>query len=111
MSEKEGCRISFSFSGDWSIAGVSERLPQLNEWLETLGIASGNSTSQSVSERTVPEIDLSGIETLDLCGCQLIAAFLNFLRQRNFPPSIQTIPDHLREQIHRFGLESAFVAS
>jgi anti-anti-sigma regulatory factor len=100
MADHVGSRVNLSFSGDWSIAEVSERLPQLNEWLLTLKGQSGAGP--------IPEIDLSGVDSLDVCGCQLIAAFLTLLNQQGLPPVVHTVPDHLKDKIHRFGFGCVF---
>lgn len=98
MADHVGSRVNLSFSGDWSIAEVSGRLPQLNEWLSTIKVQSGAGP--------IPEIDLSGVDSLDVCGCQLIAAFLATLNQQGFPPVVHTVPDHLKDKIHRLGFEN-----
>lgn len=103
MADQVGSRVNLGLSGDWSIAEVSGRLPQLNEWLTTLKVQSDVSP--------IPEIDLSGVDTLDVCGCQLIASFLTTLDQQGFHPVIPTVPDHLKDKIHRFGFENVFAAA
>lgn len=103
MAYKAGIKVSLEFSGDWSIDEISERVPQLNEWLIVL-------MAQS-DAKPVPEIGLGRVGSLDVCGCQLMAAFLAFLNQQGFHPVFQTIPDNLRDKIQHFGFECAFTAA
>ena len=90
--------------GDWSMSGVAERFPLLVKHLSVL------TDSQSIEEfkSALPEIDLAGINALDVCGCQLLAIFIRNLRQCGVTPRITNIPDTFRSKIHFMGFDREF---
>ena len=90
--------------GDWSMSGVAEQFPLLVKHLSVL------TDSQSIEEfqSGLPEIDLAGINALDVCGCQLLAIFIRNLRQCGVTPRITNIPDTFRSKIHFMGFDREF---
>ena len=94
--------------GDWSMNGVAERFPLLAKQLSLLlGFSSGNNPQQQ-SLSAPPEIDLTEIQALDACGCQLLALFIRNLRQNGIVPLVTNIPDTFRAKISVLGFEREF---
>ena len=90
--------------GDWSMSGVAEQFPLLVKHLSVLT----DSQSIEVFQSGFPEIDLAGINALDVCGCQLLAIFIRNLRQCGVTPRITNIPDTFRSKIHFMGFDREF---
>ena len=94
--------------GDWSMSGVADRFPFLAKQLTTLSESLSIEELQSFESCGLPEIDLSGINALDACGCQLLALFISNLRQCGKAPRITNIPDTFRSKIHLLGFDREF---
>ncbi|MFA7059533.1 MAG: STAS domain-containing protein [Pedobacter sp.] len=94
--------------GDWSMTGVAERFPFLEKHLSVLTESQSIEEFQSSESYGFLEIDLAGINALDVCGCQLLAIFIRNLRQCGVTPRITNIPDTFRSKIHFLGFDREF---
>ena len=85
--------------GDLSMTGVKEQHQLLVQYAVRLAeaVAAG-------CEQNAPlEIDLSGVQELDVCGCQLLAAFLISLRQCGATACSFKLDEAHRMKIHDLG--------
>lgn len=90
-----------SINGDLSMMGVTEQFPLLAQYLA----GALESAELPADRRHLHEIDLSGVELLDACGCQLLVAFVRNLRRRGGAVSSFKLTDDCREIIHTLGFE------
>ncbi len=105
---KKDCHgaMSLILKGDFSISGVNEQLPLLAEHLARVSdVAPGN-----VNRDCQQEIDLTEVQALDACGCQLLAALLRNLRARGVEATSFKISDEYREKIHLLGFDAEIFA-
>jgi anti-anti-sigma regulatory factor len=54
------------------------------------------------------EIDMAGVTSVDACGCQLLAVFLENLIRHGIVPEPCRIPPGIMEQIRLLGFADAF---
>ena len=83
--------------GDFSIEGVGE------QWAALLKVLSESEANHGRADLAPPTIDLTQVETLDACGCQLLALFLRRLKDRGMAAPRLTLSQYCREQIHFLG--------
>ena len=95
-----------ALNGDLSMIGVTEQFPLLAQYLAR------SAEIQTVGRDQCPsyEIDLTGVQALDACGCQLLAAFLRDLRQRGAEVFSLKLSDEYREKIHSLGFDNELYA-
>lgn len=93
-------------NGDFSVAGVSDRLPSLVQHLARMAEGSSN----CLNAARPWEIDLREIQALDGCGCQLLATFLRSLRRGGVAMFSLKLSQEHREKIHLFGFDNEFFA-
>lgn len=103
--------IKICLDGDWSMGGVAERFPLLARHLSTVSDFQSGDEFQTSESHSLPELDLTGINALDACGCQLLALFVRNLRQRGVTPRLTNIPDAFRSKIHFLGFDREFSLS
>lgn len=84
--------------GDFSIEGVSEQWPGLLQLL-----SEADAAHHEQADQTPPTIDLTQIETLDACGCQLLALFLRRLKEQGVAAPHLNLSQYCREQIELLG--------
>lgn len=90
-----------ALDGDLSMAGVKERYKILEQH-----VVSQAEIAAAGREQNMPlEIDLTGVEELDACGCQLLAVFLNNVRQRGATVCSFKLSDAYRMKIHNLGFD------
>ena len=92
-------------NGDLSMVGVTEQFPLLAQYLAKLATVATNDLEQNLSH----EIDLIGLQALDACGCQLLAAFLRNLRQCGAGVLLK-LSDDYRVKIHSLGFDNELLA-
>ncbi len=103
MTKKKSPLATITLSGDYSIAGVSDQLPILQQQIKDT-----TEERQKAGNKVPPcHIDLSGLQALDACGCQLLAIFLHKLREGGLAEFSFTMDEFQREQIHLFGFHTA----
>ena len=103
MTKKKSPLATITLAGDYSIAGVSDQLPILQQLLKE-----ATEVRQKAGNIVSPcQINLSGLQTLDACGCQLLAIFLHKLRAEGLTDFSFTLDEFQREQIHLFGFHTA----
>jgi len=92
--------------GDLSLVGVRDQYSILKQYFAEMGADSttGNGLAEAV------DIDLSEVQTLDACGCQLLAVFIRKLRQFGVEEVVLKMSDVLREKIHGLGFDNELVA-
>lgn len=93
MNSNEVNKISID--GDLSMAAVTEKFPVLAEYL---------AGSAAAPDQQLYEIDLTGVEALDACGCQLLVAFIHNLKKSGAILSLQ-LSDSCRDIIHNLGFD------
>jgi|WetSurMetagenome_2_1015567.scaffolds.fasta_scaffold1874095_1 anti-anti-sigma regulatory factor len=102
--QDEGDRLTLS--GDFSITGVNDQLPSLVEHLAMMAELAPGSFSAAHSY----EIDLSEIQALDSCGCQLLAIFFGNLRRGGAARFSLKLGQEHREKIHLYGFDKEIFA-
>lgn len=94
--------------GDFSIVGVDEQLPILLQYLARAAAIAEAGSLQDFSR----EIDLTGLQILDACGCQLLAVFFRKLRQIYLQRDVERfalkVSDVYRQNIHFLGFADDF---
>lgn len=85
-----------SIDGDLSMAGVTEKFPLLAEYLA--------GSVSAPDQQQIYEIDLTGVQALDACGCQLLVAFIHNLKKSGAMLSLQ-LSDSCRDIIHNLGFD------
>lgn len=95
-----------ALKGDFSITGVSGQLPLLAEYLTRMAEMAPGRLG------TVPpyEIDMTNIQTLDGCGCQLLAIFFRHLRRSGAGRLSLSLNREHRDKFHLFGFDSDIFA-
>ena len=88
-----------TLTGDLSMAGVKEQ----HQLLEQHAVRLAEAVAAGREQNAPLEIDLSGVQELDACGCQLLAAFLNNLRQRGTTACSFKLDEAYRMKIHDLG--------
>jgi anti-anti-sigma regulatory factor len=89
--------------GAWSIGEAAERLRFLAGEFDLLLVQHPKSAAV--------EIDFAEIESIDACGCQLLAVFLENLKRQNFVPQALRVPPEISEEIRLLGFLDAFAHS
>lgn len=97
---------TITLNGDLSTIGVMEQQPLLAQHLDRLM----ETTPLDPGQHRLQEIDLTGLQALDACGCQLLVAFLRNLKQRGSEVFSFKLNDDIREKIHRLGFDDELFA-
>jgi putative nucleotidyltransferase with HDIG domain len=97
---------TISLRGDYSIAGVKEQIPLLAQHLASAAKIRASALEQELRH----EIDLTEVQDLDACGCQLLATLLRNLRELGIETPVLKISDAHREKIHLLGFEAEIFA-
>jgi len=103
MSEDVSEKTKICLAGDWSMDGVTKQIPRL---VEQLASFSGIRTDEQLppnAHQDQSEVDLTRIEKLDACGCQLLAVFLHTLQLGGIKPLLNNMPDDIKEKIQFLG--------
>jgi len=99
MDWNDASRITLT--GDLSMVGVKEQHQLLKQY-----VASQAEVVTASRDQCLPlEIDLTGVQELNACGCQLLAAFLNNLRQLGATDYSFKLSDANRIKIHNLGFD------
>jgi ABC-type transporter Mla MlaB component len=93
----------FILKGDFSVGGVNEQMPFLIQHLAFETAAMPNRVDRNHSYT----LDLSGVQVLDACGCQLLAIFLRALRKQGIEMFSFVLNDYYRKQIQLLGFDEA----
>ncbi|MDD2366471.1 MAG: hypothetical protein PHN84_09935 [Desulfuromonadaceae bacterium] len=91
--------VGISLVGDLSMIGVSEQFAAMRQHIESY---EESDTGSSV-RKGVGEIDLTRIESLDACGCQLLVTFLRRIGSGGTYTYSLKLTDDLREKIDTLG--------
>lgn len=90
-----------TLTGDLSLIGVKEQAILMARHMagpeEMLPDKTGKHRSHG--------IDLSGVQALDACGCQLLVLFMRNLRERGVREFSLTLSDDSRSKIRSLGFE------
>lgn len=103
MSQKTADKIRITLDGDWSMNGVTDQIPHLVEQLAFLPDSLSENELQSSRPEIRSEVVLTGIKELDVSGCQLLALFIQVLKQRGVMPLLTDIPEAIRDKIRFLG--------
>lgn len=106
MSTEQDGTNRLILKGDFSIAGVNDQLPLLVEHLTRMAVVA----PESFNAAHPYEIDLSDIQALDSCGCQLLATVLRNLRSRGIGMFSLKLGNEHREKIRLFGFADEILA-
>jgi len=87
-------------AGDWSVAGVADRLTSLQKQRPT---AKGSGGGDELV------IDVGGIDAIDACGCQLLALWLRHLRREGLAPRLANSNSELSCYIRLLGFAEELV--
>ena len=90
-----------TLTGDLSMGGVKEQY----RLLEQYAISHAEAVTAGREQHTPVEIDLTGVQELDACGCQLLAVFLDNFRQRGAEVCSFKLNDAHRMKIHNLGFD------
>jgi anti-anti-sigma regulatory factor len=90
-----------TLTGDLSLVGVKEQYQPL----EQHAVSQAEAVAAGREQNAPLEIDLTGVEELDACGCQLLAVYLNNLRQRGAADCSFKLNDAHRMKIHNLGFD------
>ncbi|MGD9949772.1 MAG: HD domain-containing phosphohydrolase [Desulfobulbus sp.] len=88
-----------SLRGDYSITGVKEQIPLLAQHLAKAAEVKPDTLDQG----RLYEIDLTEVQALDTCGCQLLVALLRYLREQGIATPVFKVSDTHRQKIHLLG--------
>ena len=105
MIEEENSN-KLALIGDFTIAGVNDQLPLLIQHLARMAEAK----PAGFDPAHPYEIDLSEIQALDSCGCQLLATLFRNLRKRGVAVFPLNLSHEHREKIHLFGFDNEIFA-
>lgn len=92
--------------GDLSMGGVREQFSVLAQQLDSLQEAYTTNTAP-ISSCT---LDLTGVQALDACGCQLLVAFLHTLVKRGTTICSLMLNDDYRDKIRSLGFGNELCA-
>lgn len=101
MSEHSDTPPGIILGGDWTNIGIIERLSEVCDHLGAL-LSSRRSNAEPLDSR----ICLSGVETIDASGCQLLAIFFRHVRQHGLRPIVINLPEDFRLSMELFGFSS-----
>ncbi len=106
MTKDQPAAKKLILRGDFSIAGVSEQMPFLLEHLtgETSAMPKG------IDLKLPYTLDLSGVECLDACGCQLLAIVIRALRKQGVEELSSNMNEYCRQQIELLGFAEEIFA-
>lgn len=111
MPEETTERIRIRLEGDWSMSGVADQFPRLAELLASPPLSRPDRDIRGDASWNRPEIDMTGIESLDACGCQLLTAFLHNLKLTGVTPLLTGISATIGEKIRLLGFDRLFAAN
>lgn len=92
--------------GDLSMVGVKEQFSLLAQYAGRMA----ETVSAGFEQCTLHEIDLTGVQALDACGCQLLATFLRILKKCGIEACSLKLSDTYREKIHSLGFDNELLA-
>ena len=89
--------------GDWTMDGAGQRLKLL----------AGELAQLLAAEPRPPrvEIRLAELTSVDACGCQLLAVFLENLKRHGIAPAPGFIPPEVMEKIRLLGFADSFAST
>lgn len=105
MITENGDVSKICLEGDWSMAAVTERFPLLANCFSGLLDSSAAGRQQESSADPFPVIDLSGVTNFDACGCQLLALFVQSLKQNGIHAQLTNMSDTLRSKVDFLGFD------
>lgn len=103
MLEETTETIRIRLEGDWSMSGVADQFPRLAELLASPSICRPERERRPDASRKRPEIDMTGIDSLDACGCQLLTTFLHNLKMTGVTPLLVGISATIGDKIRLLG--------
>lgn len=95
-----------SLRGDYSITGVKDQIPLLAQHLARAAEVKPDILGQGRHY----EIDLTEVQALDSCGCQLLVALLRNLREQGMEAPVFKLSDAHRERIYLLGFDAEILA-
>jgi ABC-type transporter Mla MlaB component len=90
-----------TLTGDLSMVGLKEQY----HFMERYAVGQSEALAGGREQNAPVEIDMTGVQELDACGCQLLAVFLNNLRQRGTSVCSFKLDDAHRMKIHNLGFD------
>lgn len=89
--------IRFSLEGDWSMSGITDQFQVLRHCAAQL--------AESGTGAASPELDLTGITELDASGCQLLTAFVTYLRHQGITPHCNGMTEAVTRRLRQLGFD------
>lgn len=111
MREETTENIRIRLEGDWSMNGVADQFSRLAVLLASLSVCRPDRERQADASRNRPEIDMTGVNLLDACGCQLLTTFLHSLKKRGVTPLVTGISATFSKKIHLLGFDRLLTAN
>lgn len=105
MPQKTADKIVITLNGDWSMNGVNHQIRNLVEVLETISNSLPDTKYQAGAAEKRSEVVMTGIDELDVSGCQLLTIFVQLLKQKGVMPLFTDVPDQIKEKIQVFGFD------
>ncbi len=90
-----------TLEGDLTLVGVKEQAILMARHIVRIEENLADKKDQSHSL----DIDLTGMQSLDACGCQLLAVFMRNLRERGAREISLKLNDDFRAKIHSLGFD------
>lgn len=90
-----------TLNGDMTMAGVNEQF----HLLEQYNASHAEIAAPGCDQHPPCEFDLTGVQELDACGCQLLAAFLHDFRRQGIAEFSFKLSDAIRTKIHNLGFD------
>lgn len=104
MGNEAVCTITLK--GDLSMVGVREQCAVLSQHLQRLAEAAASGYQQFAT----CEVDLTGLQALDACGCQLLVTFFRTIAKHGAGMFSLRLNDDFREKIHALGFDDELFA-
>lgn len=95
-----------TLAGDWSVAGIADQWAQVSNYLSRMKQQISPAASEATDQPLL--LDMSGIETLDACGCQLLAIFVRDMQEIGIATSLSAMPEPIRCIINTLGFTHYF---
>ncbi|RII30147.1 MAG: hypothetical protein CXR30_07425 [Geobacter sp.] len=105
MHQNTTDKIVITLDGDWSMNGVNHQIQNLVEVLETISDSLPDAKCQARGTGIRSEVLMTGIDELDVSGCQLLTLFVQLLKQKGVIPLFTDVPDQIKKKIQAFGFD------
>lgn len=95
-----------ALNGDLSMIGVTEQFPRMAQYVA----GAADAVTAGTAVHPPIEIDLTGVNALDACGCQLLVAFVRNIRKQWGRVPCLRLSDDCRGTIRTLGFGDELLA-